>query len=174
MLLSVCVHGCGTLGDKRPFFVAARSGCVRSDRFNAGRPAYNRYAADLLRWIDLLPHDHPDREAARAKLRALRPKALQATDEVWSLKIRYALRLRDYRPGEPSLSGPPRSTAICSTPPPCRRPSRRCAEPYCPGPASSLIQGFFSLLKLSHSRAWYNYLQLPRSTVQWQRATRRS
>ena len=71
------------------------AGC--SDLARAGQrvDAYNRAAADLLREIDLLPHGHPEREAARAKLRAMRPQALKAMDDLQFLQFKYALQLDD-------------------------------------------------------------------------------
>ena len=57
--------------------------------------AYNRYGAELLRRIARLPCGHPERKSARAKLLALRPKALEAIDALRLLEIRYALRLHD-------------------------------------------------------------------------------
>ena len=71
------------------------AGCSDLARASQRADAYNRYAADLLRLIDQLPPGHPECEAARAKLRTMRPRALQAMDEVRSLQIRYALQLRD-------------------------------------------------------------------------------
>ena len=71
------------------------AGC--SDLARAGQrvDAYNRCAAELLRRIDPLPHGHPEREAARAKLWAMRPKVLQAMDELQFLQIKYAMQLGD-------------------------------------------------------------------------------
>ena len=40
------------------------------------------------------PHG-PEREAACAELRALRPKVLEAMDELMVLQIKHALQLRD-------------------------------------------------------------------------------
>ena len=71
------------------------AGCSDLARASQRADAYNRYGADLLRLIDKLPPGHPESEAARAKLRTMRPRALQAMDEVRSLQIRYALQLRD-------------------------------------------------------------------------------
>ena len=71
------------------------AGCSDLARASQRADAYNRYGADLLRLIDKLPPGHPEREAARAKLRTMRPRALQAMDEVRSLQIQYALQLRD-------------------------------------------------------------------------------
>jgi len=57
--------------------------------------AYCRLGADLLLQIDALPRGHLERRAAVARLRAVRPYALQAMDELRYLQIRDALRLRN-------------------------------------------------------------------------------
>ena len=40
-------------------------------------------------------YGHPDRDAACAKVRAVRPRALKAMDDLRYLQIKYALQLRD-------------------------------------------------------------------------------
>ena len=49
------------------------AGCSDLARASQRADAYNRYGADLLRLIDKLPPGHPESEAARAKLRTMRP-----------------------------------------------------------------------------------------------------
>ena len=71
------------------------AGCSDLARASQRVEAHNRYGAELLRRIARLPHGHPERKTARAKLRAMQPRVLQAMDEVRSIEIRYALRLHD-------------------------------------------------------------------------------
>jgi hypothetical protein len=71
------------------------AGCSDLARASQRADAYNRYGAELLRRIARLPRGHPEAEAARAKLLVLRPRALEATDALRLLEIRYALRLHD-------------------------------------------------------------------------------
>ena len=70
-------------------------GCSALARASQRADLYNRHAAELLMRIGQLPHDDPEAKAAPAKLRAMRPKALEAMDEVRALEIRYTQQLRD-------------------------------------------------------------------------------